>query len=97
MDGVVTRAREQLERSKQKLYHERAQIIAARLGMAGNPTRPMQNPLPNRPGPTFPNAVQRPPNAMNTPQRPPLSRPMMVGPTPVAGNSAQIPNNQAMK
>ncbi|GKA63355.1 SWI/SNF complex subunit SWI3D [Tanacetum coccineum] len=106
MDGVVTRAREQLERSKQRLYHERAQIIAARLGMsaaAAAASRPMQNPLPNRPGMTIPNTVQRPPNPTGmTPQRPPLSRPMMaVAPTPpfsnttvLGGAPAQIPVNQ---
>lgn len=103
MDGVVTRAREQLERSKQRLYHERAQIIAARLGMsAAAASRPMQNPLPNRPpGMTIPNTVQRPPNPTGmTPLRPPLSRPMMA-PTPPFSNtmvpggaSAQIPVNQ---
>ncbi|XP_071701293.1 SWI/SNF complex subunit SWI3D isoform X2 [Rutidosis leptorrhynchoides] len=110
MEGVVSRAREQLERSKQRLYHERAQIITARLGMsASSAGRPMgQQPLPNRPGATLPNTVQRPPNPMMsmTPQRPPLSRPMM-GPTPpvsnlkgpgtVAGNSDQVSNNQGMK
>ncbi|KAF5758763.1 putative transcription factor MYB/SANT family [Helianthus annuus] len=98
MDGVVSRAREQLERSKRGLYHERAQIIAARLGMSGAASsRPMAHP------------GQRPPNPMGmTPQRPPLSRPMMgpgptppfsnaMGPTSVAGNPAQISNNQAMK
>lgn len=96
MDGVVSRAREQLERSKQRLYHERAQIIAARLGMsaaAANSTRPVQHPLPNRAGATLPNMVQvqRPPNLnpnpnpMMTPQRPPLSRPM-AGPTPPFSN-----------
>ncbi|KAI3675227.1 hypothetical protein L1987_84813 [Smallanthus sonchifolius] len=96
MDGVVSRAREQLERSKQRLYHERAQIIAARLGMSGAASsRPMTHPL------------QRPPNPMSmTPQRPPLSRPMMgptppfpnpTGPTAVAGTPAQISNTQGMK
>ncbi|KAI7750419.1 hypothetical protein M8C21_033743, partial [Ambrosia artemisiifolia] len=96
MDGVVSRAREQLERSKQRLYQERAQIIAARLGMSGAASsRPMAYP------------GQRPPNPMAmTPQRPPLSRPMMgatppfsnpMGPTSVAGNPAQISSNQAMK
>lgn len=103
MDGVVSRVREQLERSKQRLYHERAQIIAARLGMSSAAsTRPMPHPLPNRGGMPLSNAVQRPPNPMSmTPQRPPLSRPMMAAPTqpfsnPIipgtaAGNSS---NNQ---
>lgn len=96
LDGVVSRAREQLEKSKQRLYHERAQIIAARLGMSGAASsRPTGHPL------------QRPPNPMNmTPQRPPLSRPMMgptpplsnpVGPTTVAANPSQISNDQLMK
>ncbi|GJW25247.1 hypothetical protein Tco_0039058 [Tanacetum coccineum] len=75
--------REQLERSKQRLYHERAQIIAARLGMsaaaAAVASRPMQYLLPNRPGITILNTVQRPPNPTRmTSQRPPLSRPMMA-------------------
>ncbi|KAI3509572.1 hypothetical protein L1887_24948 [Cichorium endivia] len=93
MDGVVARARDQLERSKQRLYHERAQIIAARLGMSSTASaRPV--PQPPRAGMSFPNATtQRPQNpnpnlnpmAMSTPQRPPLSRPMMA-PTPPAGN-----------
>lgn len=106
MDGVVSRAREQLERSKQKLYHERAQIIAARLGMSAS-ARPMAHSLPNRPGVTLPNTVQRPPNPMSmTPQRPPLSRPMMGSTLPfsnttgsgtVTGNSVQVSNNQGMK
>lgn len=100
MDGVVARVREQLERSKQRLYHERAQIIAARLGMSSSAasTRPMPHPhphpLPNRGGMPFPNAVQRPLNPMSmTPQRPPLSRPMMapfsnpIIPGTVAGNN----------
>lgn len=48
MDGVVARVREQLERSKQRLYHERAQIIAARLGMSSAAsTRPMPHPHPH--------------------------------------------------
>ncbi|KAK1439843.1 hypothetical protein QVD17_05665 [Tagetes erecta] len=96
LDGVVSRAREQLEKSKQRLYQERAQIIAARLGMSGAASsRPTGHPS------------QRPPNPMNmTPQRPPLSRPMMgstpplsnpMGPTTVAANPAQISNNQGMK
>ncbi|KAI3695543.1 hypothetical protein L1987_78540 [Smallanthus sonchifolius] len=72
MDGVVSRAREQLERSKQRLYHQGAQIIAARLGMPGSASsRPM------------PHLLQRPPNPMSmTPQRPPVSR-SMTGPTPL--------------
>ncbi|XP_076918578.1 SWI/SNF complex subunit SWI3D-like [Bidens hawaiensis] len=106
MDGVVSRAREQLERSKQRLYHERAQIIATRLGMSGAAgSRPMAgHPLQRPPNPNAnPNPTSNPMNM--TPQRPPLSRPMMgpvppfsnpmvsnpVGPVTVAGN------NQAMK
>ncbi|KAJ6671354.1 SWI/SNF COMPLEX-RELATED [Salix viminalis] len=33
MDSVIMRVREQLDRSRQRLYQERAQIIASRLGL----------------------------------------------------------------
>ncbi|CAI9294686.1 unnamed protein product [Lactuca saligna] len=98
MDGVVARARDQLERSKQRLYHERAQIIAARLGMSSATASARPIPQPPRAGMSFPNPTQRPPNpnpnphpspnpmtnpmAMTPPQRPPPSRPMTIAPTP---------------
>ncbi|CAH1450335.1 unnamed protein product [Lactuca virosa] len=92
MDGVVARARDQLERSKQRLYHERAQIIAARLGMSSTTAAARPIPQPPRAGMSFPNPTQRPPNpnpnpmtnpmTMTPPQRPPPSRPMTMAPTP---------------
>ncbi|KAL7593128.1 hypothetical protein Lser_V15G34582 [Lactuca serriola] len=105
MDGVVARARDQLERSKQRLYHERAQIIAARLGMSSTTAAARPIPQPPRAGMSFPNPTQRPPNpnpmtnpmTMTPHQRPPPSRPMTMAPTPpppppptVAGNPSSV-------
>lgn len=73
MDNVTMRVREQLERSRQRLYQERALIIQARLG----PSRVMQPSVPaNRNPMTFANSVARPPMSMTSP-RPPISRPMV--------------------
>lgn len=99
MESVVMRVREQLERSKQRLYHERAQIIAARLGMSGSSSRPAPQSVPSRVAMTFPNAVPRPAMGMIS-HRPPLSRPLMAPapppsnqfvPATVVGNSVQPP------
>ncbi|KAL6546036.1 hypothetical protein OROGR_009910 [Orobanche gracilis] len=63
MENVVTRVKELLEKSKQKLFHERAQILATRLGMSA-PARPTTQSLPpNRAAVNFPNAASRFPNA----------------------------------
>ncbi|KAM7474988.1 hypothetical protein LguiB_022231 [Lonicera macranthoides] len=105
MENVVMRAREQLERSKQKLFHERSQIIAARLGMSASSARPMQQQsLPvNRAATAFAHSALRPPMGMMTSQRPPISRPVMAStagppsslfvPATVGGNSIP-PSNQ---
>ncbi|CAN4112342.1 unnamed protein product [Withania somnifera] len=91
MDNVVMRVRELLERSKQRLLHERSQIIKSRY-----PTHPMQQSGPaNRPGMALANSAPRL-TAMSS-QRIPNSRPIMAGtptpssfmPTTVAGNSTQ--------
>ncbi|KAL6012342.1 hypothetical protein ACLOJK_002829 [Asimina triloba] len=80
MESSIMRAREQLDRSRQKLYHERAQIIAARLGLPAQGPRPMPPMMPMMqsgpmskvpmnylsPGPRLP---------MMTPQRPPIIQP----------------------
>lgn len=84
MENVVLRVKEQLDRSRQRLYHERAQIIAARLGLPASSSRGALPPsLPtNRIATNFANVVARPPMSM-TAQRPPMSRPMgSVAPTP---------------
>ncbi|PPR90503.1 hypothetical protein GOBAR_AA30176 [Gossypium barbadense] len=95
MEGVVMRVKEQLDRSRQRLYHERTQIIAARLGLPASSSRAMPPPnAANRVATNFANSVARPPMSMKAP-RPPLSRPMgSMTPTPsnpvsttVAGSS----------
>ncbi|KAL3538957.1 hypothetical protein ACH5RR_002323 [Cinchona calisaya] len=59
MENVVMRVWEQLERSKQRLFHERAQIIATRLGIS--PSRPMPQSMPiNRVAMAFANSATRP-------------------------------------
>ncbi|MBA0872797.1 hypothetical protein Goshw_020950 [Gossypium schwendimanii] len=83
MEGVVMRVKEQLDRSRQRLYHERTQIIAARLGLPASSSRAMPPPnAANRVATNFANSVARPPMSMKAP-RPPLSRPMgSMTPTP---------------
>ncbi|XP_022746837.1 SWI/SNF complex subunit SWI3D-like [Durio zibethinus] len=76
MEGVIMRVKEQLDRSKQRLCHERAQIIAARLGLPASSSRAMPpSNTANRIATNFANSVARPPMSM-TALRPPMSRPM---------------------
>ncbi|KAL1215747.1 SWI/SNF complex subunit SWI3D [Cardamine amara subsp. amara] len=71
-ESLTVRVREQLERSRQRLYHERAQIIAARLGVP--PSMSSKASLPtNRIAANFANVAPRPPMGMAFP-RPPMSR-----------------------
>ncbi|KAI9396567.1 hypothetical protein POPTR_004G153300v4 [Populus trichocarpa] len=102
MDSVIMRVREQLDRSRQRLYQERAQIIAARLGLPPS-SRAMPQSLPsNRIAMNFANTFPRPPMNMAT-QRPPISTPMgtlantppgtFVSTTTAAGNSIR-PSSQ---
>lgn len=85
MENVAMRVKEQLDRSKQKLLHERAQIIATRLGISASSARPMSQSLPpNRVGMNVPNSVSR--AFMGMPSlRPPISRPMMAS-NPTSGS-----------
>ena len=83
MDAVIMRVKEQLDRSRQKLYHERAQIIAARLGLPPS-SRGVPPSLPNRIAMNFANAIPRPPMGMNS-QRPPISKPMGTMPSTASG------------
>ncbi|VVB10371.1 unnamed protein product [Arabis nemorensis] len=72
-ESLTMRVREQLERSRQRLYHERAQIIAARLGVP--PSMSSKASLPtNRIAANFANMAPRPPMGMAFP-RPPMPRP----------------------
>eukprot|EP00257_Ricinus_communis_P013364 XP_015570783.1 SWI/SNF complex subunit SWI3D isoform X1 [Ricinus communis] len=85
MDHIIMRVREQLDKSRQRLYHERAQIIATRLGIPPSSSRAMPPTLPtNRIAMNIANSIPRPPVNMNS-QRPPISRPM--------GALAPIPSN----
>ncbi|XP_047320012.1 SWI/SNF complex subunit SWI3D [Impatiens glandulifera] len=106
MESVVMRVREQLEKSKQKLYQERAQIIASRLGApppTSKPTTAAPTTLPiNRVAMGFANSGLRPGSGMGmaSQQRPMISRPLSMSstaPSPVppqptaAGSSQQHP------
>ncbi|KAG8368251.1 hypothetical protein BUALT_Bualt15G0025900 [Buddleja alternifolia] len=91
MENVVMRVKEQLAMSKQRLFQERAHIIATRFG-----SRPTSQNLPPNRGPvSFPNA-SRPFMGMNS-LRPPISRPMITPnptsstfmPASATGNSVQ--------
>ncbi|KAL3614101.1 hypothetical protein CASFOL_042175 [Castilleja foliolosa] len=86
MESVVMRVKELIERSKQRLFHERAQIIATRLGMSASARPPTQNlPPNNRAVANLPNSGPRPFMGMNL-IRPPIARPMMPAPNPTPGN-----------
>ncbi|XP_048128871.1 SWI/SNF complex subunit SWI3D isoform X2 [Rhodamnia argentea] len=75
VENVTMRVREQLERARQRLYHERAQIIAARLGYSGSSSRPNPASLPTSRIPmNMVNLAPRAPTSMPS-QRPPLLRP----------------------
>ncbi|KAM5548926.1 SWI/SNF complex subunit SWI3D [Rosa sericea] len=98
MESVVMRVKEQLDRSRQKLYHERAQIIAARLGLPGSSSRGMPSAMPtNRMATNAANSVPRPP-LMMTSQRPPMSRPTgAVATTPLNQFSSSTLSGSAIR
>ncbi|KAI4295536.1 hypothetical protein L6164_035575 [Bauhinia variegata] len=92
MENVVMRMREHLDRSRQKLYHERAMIIASRLGLPASSSRGVPSSLPtNRIATNLANLGPRLPITMN-PQRPPMSRSMGTSattlPNPLASATA---------
>ncbi|XP_075476255.1 SWI/SNF complex subunit SWI3D-like [Primulina tabacum] len=95
LENVVLRVKEQLDRSKQRLFQERAQIIATRLGMPASAARPTSHHLtPNRapaPAANFPNQTLRPSMGTNS-LRPPISRPIMA---PNPASSPSMPINAA--
>ncbi|EOA15972.1 hypothetical protein CARUB_v10004067mg [Capsella rubella] len=99
-ESLTMRVREQLERSRQRLYHERAQIIAARLGVP--PSMSSKASLPtNRIAANFANVAPRPPLGMAFP-RPPMPRPppgftipgSFVAATTMAGSSDPPPGSE---
>ncbi|ONK59623.1 uncharacterized protein A4U43_C08F8370 [Asparagus officinalis] len=76
IESVIMRMREQTERARHRLMHERAQIIAARLGLAapgrGNPGSLPTNKLAMGYGATGPNPN---PGAISSQKAPPMRRP----------------------
>ncbi|GLT42774.1 hypothetical protein SLA2020_167580 [Shorea laevis] len=85
LESVMMRMKEHLDKSRQRLYHERAQIIAARLGLPASSSRSMPPTLPaNRIAANYASSIARPPMG-STSTRPPMLRP--VGPmVPVPSN-----------
>ncbi|XP_061363567.1 SWI/SNF complex subunit SWI3D-like [Gastrolobium bilobum] len=76
VENVVMRVKEHLERSRRRLYHERALIIASRLGIPASSSRGVTPSLPtNRIPINFANSLPRSQIMMN-PQRPLISRPV---------------------
>ncbi|KAJ4962706.1 hypothetical protein NE237_022645 [Protea cynaroides] len=47
MEGMIMKVREQMDRSRQRLYQERAQIIATRLGLPASSSRTLPPSYPN--------------------------------------------------
>ncbi|RDX69438.1 SWI/SNF complex subunit SWI3D, partial [Mucuna pruriens] len=102
VESVVARAREHVERSRHKLYHERALIIASRLGIPASSSRGVPPSIPTNRIPTnIANSLPRPQIMMN-PQRPLISRPAgtvastlqnPLASSTAAGNSVR-PSNQ---
>ncbi|KAI3441309.1 uncharacterized protein J3R85_002585, partial [Psidium guajava] len=85
VENVAMRVREQLERARQRLYHERAQIIAARLGYSGSSSKANPPSLPtNRIPMNMANLAPRASTGVPS-QRPPLLR--------ASGNVAPNPSN----
>ncbi|XP_010254885.1 PREDICTED: SWI/SNF complex subunit SWI3D isoform X2 [Nelumbo nucifera] len=98
---VEKQVREQMDRSRQRLYHERAQIIAARLGLPASSSRPIPPSLPNNKiAMGYANSMPRPLPSM-TSSKPPIRRTMVTSapllsgssvPSTVTGNLRSPPN-----
>lgn len=86
MEGAVMRVKEQLERARQRLYHERAQIIAARLGLPTPSSRPMPQIPISRTAANHVNTVSKPPPTMAS-QKPQARRTVRASNTPSAISS----------
>ncbi|KAH9624672.1 hypothetical protein KSS87_001682 [Heliosperma pusillum] len=87
MEGAVMRVREVFERSRQKLFAERAQIIASRLGLPASARGVASSHPLNRMPPNLLNSVLRPSMNMGG-YRPPMSRPVMPSAGPPTNTSA---------
>lgn len=87
VENVAVRVKEQLDRSKQKLFHERAQIIATRLGMSASARPNSQLALAHgaATATALPNQGSRPVMCTNS-LRPPIARPGMAPNTTTTSN-----------
>ncbi|KAF9620312.1 hypothetical protein IFM89_011047 [Coptis chinensis] len=82
MDHVTMRAKEQMDRSRQRLYNERAQIIAARLGLPATSSRAMPPSIPsNRVALSYANSVPKSLPNMNS-QKAPVNTFPKASPSP---------------
>lgn len=61
LEAGMMRSKEQIDRARQRLYNERAQIIASRLGLQASSSRPVPSSLfPGRPTMNYSNMGMRP-------------------------------------
>ncbi|XP_043713043.1 SWI/SNF complex subunit SWI3D [Telopea speciosissima] len=90
MEGMIIKFREQMDRSRQRLYQERAQIIATRLGLPASSSRALPPSYPNNKIPMgYSNSVPKPLPSMSS-SKPSVKRTMMPS-APLLSNSS-IPN-----
>lgn len=67
IENAIMRAKDQMDKSRQRLYHERAQIIAARLGMPPPSSRAMPPSIPsNRAAMSYASSVPKSLQTMNS-------------------------------
>ncbi|GAB2246705.1 hypothetical protein Droror1_Dr00006587 [Drosera rotundifolia] len=87
MENAIMRVKEHLDQSRQKLYQERAHIIATRLGLAGSSSRLMAAPSTstNRMAANFANLMPRPSLPMSMTAQRPISRPVTTSAPPSSG------------
>lgn len=67
IENAIMRAKDQMDKSRQRLYHERAQIIAARLGVPPPSSRAMPPSIPsNRAAMSYASSVPKSLQTMNS-------------------------------
>ncbi|XP_077233305.1 DNA-binding family protein [Tasmannia lanceolata] len=88
MESVLLRTREQLDRARQRLYNERAQIVAARYGFPGSSSiRPMpSSSAMGRIATNYATTGSKPPSI--TSQKPPVKKTTMRTSTPSLSTSS---------
>ncbi|XP_042494678.1 SWI/SNF complex subunit SWI3D [Macadamia integrifolia] len=91
MEGMIIKVKEQMDRSRQRLYQERAQIIATRLGLPASSSRALPTSYPNSKIPMgYTNSVPKPLPSISS-SKPSVKRTMMTS-APLLSN-ASIPNS----